>query len=77
LISEFKKTRTEIIMKQICIILAHPYERSLNAAIANVAAEKLQNSGYEVKFHDLYKENFNPILSGAEFVSDDELIKVH
>ena len=67
-------------MKQICIILAHPYERSLNAAIANVAVEKLQNSGYEVKFHDLYKEKFNPILSGAELVSDesdDELLKAH
>jgi len=67
-------------MKQICIILAHPYERSLNAAIANVAVEKLQNSGYEVKFHDLYKENFNPILSGTELVSDesdDELLKAH
>ena len=67
-------------MKQICVILAHPYEKSLNAAIANTAVEKLQNSGYEVKFHDLYKEKFNPILSGTELVSDesdDELLKAH
>ena len=67
-------------MKQICVILAHPYEKSLNAAIANAAVEKLQNSGYEVKFHDLYKEKFNPILSGAELISDksnDELLKAH
>ncbi|WP_297902630.1 NAD(P)H-dependent oxidoreductase [uncultured Campylobacter sp.] len=67
-------------MKQICVILAHPYEKSLNAAIANAAVEKLQNSGYEVKFHDLYKEKFNPILSGTELVSDesdDELLKAH
>lgn len=67
-------------MEQISVILAHPYEESLNAAIASVAAERLRNSGYDVKFHDLYKEKFNPILSGAELVSDesyDELIKVH
>ena len=67
-------------MEQISVILAHPYEKSLNAAIANAAVEKLQNSGYEVKFHDLYKEKFNPILSGAELVSDesdDELFQLH
>ncbi|MFR8440803.1 MAG: NAD(P)H-dependent oxidoreductase, partial [Campylobacter sp.] len=67
-------------MKQICVILAHPYEKSLNTAIANTAVEKLQNNGYEVKFHDLYKEKFNPILSGAELISDksdDELLKAH
>ncbi|WP_221892056.1 hypothetical protein [Campylobacter massiliensis] len=67
-------------MKQICIILAHPYERSLNAAIGNIAIGKLQNSGYEVKFYDLYKKKFNPILSGTELVSDesdDELLKAH
>lgn len=47
---------------KISVILAHPSEGSFNHAIANTAVEQLGLNGHKVFFHDLYKEDFNPIL---------------
>lgn len=58
---------------RILIILAHPDENSFNHAIANQAAQTLGKNGHEVVFHDLYKENFDPILPAGEIPKDVEL----
>ncbi len=54
----------------ISIILAHPISASFNHAIAKSAARFLKELGHTVKFHDLYKENFNPILPAEEIPQD-------
>ena len=51
---------------RISVILAHPDSRSFNHAIAQTAVEQLIQSGYQVIFHDLYAEGFDPILSTGE-----------
>lgn len=50
---------------KISVILGHPYEKSLNAAIAGVVTEALLEEGHEIRFHDLYQEKFNPVISGG------------
>ena len=51
---------------KISVILAHPNKSSFNHAIAETSVKTLKKSGHEVYFHDLYEENFDPILSGKE-----------
>lgn len=50
----------------IIVIVAHPNKESFNRAIADTAAEALQNKGHHVIFHDLYEEKFDPILPDEE-----------
>ena len=60
------------------IILAHPDKSSFNSSIARALLEHVNKSGDEVIFHDLYEENFNPILSLEEInrkFSFDEVIQ--
>ena len=45
------------------IILAHPDTKSFNFATAETIKKYLIKTGNEVIFHDLYAENFNPILT--------------
>jgi NAD(P)H dehydrogenase (quinone) len=54
----------------ISVILAHPNKGSFNHAIANTAIDSLMQNGHEVIFHDLYAEQFNPILPNAEIPKD-------
>ena len=51
---------------KISLILAHPMVGSFNHAIAEVAQNTLENLGHQVAFHDLYQEEFNPILPFEE-----------
>jgi NAD(P)H dehydrogenase (quinone) len=51
---------------RISVILAHPDHKSFNHAIAQTAVGQLKNNGHNVVFHDLYDENFDPILIGEE-----------
>jgi putative NADPH-quinone reductase len=51
---------------KLSVILAHPDEASFNHAIAKTAVEQLEANGHEVFFHDLYKENFDPLLTREE-----------
>jgi putative NADPH-quinone reductase len=44
------------------VILAHPVKGSFNHALAKTAVEQLEGNGHKVFLHDLYKENFDPIL---------------
>lgn len=48
------------------IILAHPDIKSLNSKIAESLKKHLIKSGHNVKFHNLYEEKFNPLLSLEE-----------
>lgn len=54
----------------ISIILAHPHKQSLNHAIAATAAETLKQNGHTIRFHDLYEEQFDPLLPAEEIPKD-------
>lgn len=58
---------------KISVILAHPDKNSFNHAIADTAVEELQKHGHEVRFHDLYEEEFDPLLPPEEIASDSLL----
>jgi 2-polyprenyl-3-methyl-5-hydroxy-6-metoxy-1,4-benzoquinol methylase len=51
---------------QVSVILAHPTNQSFNHVIAQVAIAELKRSGHQVSFHDLYTEEFDPILPTDE-----------
>ena len=51
----------------ISLILAHPNPKSFNHAIAAVARDTLIQRGWNVYFHDLYAEQFPPLLPYEEF----------
>jgi NAD(P)H dehydrogenase (quinone) len=50
----------------ILVILAHPNPKSFNAAIAQTVVQTLKAGNHEVLFHDLYQENFDPVLPMGE-----------
>lgn len=54
----------------ISVILGHPNTESLNHAIAATAVDLLKRNGHNVYFHDLYKENFAPLLLSGEIPKD-------
>lgn len=65
---------------EISVILAHPYNKSFNHAIADKVIETLRKNSYSVYFHDLYAEEFDPIISSEELISDktnDPLLILH
>lgn len=51
---------------QALIVIAHPLEESYNHAVAERIIERLEASNYEVHVHDLYAQDFNPVLSSEE-----------
>jgi NAD(P)H dehydrogenase (quinone) len=53
-------------MKNALIIYAHPDETSFNAAILAQTILQLQTDGHAYTVIDLYKENYNPVLSKTE-----------
>ena len=53
-------------MMKISVIVAHPDKKSFNHAIAATAVETLKQNGHEVFFHDLYAEEFDPLLTAEE-----------
>ncbi len=50
----------------ITVVLAHPYEKSFNAAIFSTIMETLSKNGHAPYAHDLYKERFDPVFSSKE-----------
>lgn len=65
---------------KISVIFGHPYKDSFNSSIAETVVTTLNNNGHIVMFHDLYQENFNPILPNKELISDiteDDLVLCH
>ncbi|MDF1593986.1 MAG: NAD(P)H-dependent oxidoreductase [Desulfobacterales bacterium] len=57
----------------ISVILAHPRKKSFNHAIAQCVVDQLTLNGHKAFFHDLYDENFDPILPHHEVFADAEL----
>jgi len=55
---------------RISIILAHPTNQSFNHAIAQTAIAELKRNGHQVSFHDLYAEEFDPLLPAGEIPKD-------
>jgi NAD(P)H dehydrogenase (quinone) len=59
------------------VILAHPYQQSLNHAFFHRICATLCAKSVTVFGHDLYKENFNPLLTAEELEkkkSSDKLV---
>lgn len=64
----------------VLIILGHPNKKSLNHSIAETCKEQIVSNGHSVFFHDLYAENFNPILHIDNENSDNQVdnqVKLH
>jgi putative NADPH-quinone reductase len=61
-------------------LLCNPRPASFNRALADLARASLSVAGHEVLFHDLYAENFDPVLDSAELArgfSLDPLVQSH
>jgi NAD(P)H dehydrogenase (quinone) len=58
---------------KISVILAHPGPGSFNHAIADETAATLRKSGHMVTVHDLYREQFDPLLPYHEISRDAPL----
>lgn len=58
---------------RISIVLAHPSQESFNHAIGRTALEQLESNGHEVFFHDLYQEDFQPLLVSEEIPREASL----
>jgi NAD(P)H dehydrogenase (quinone) len=58
---------------KISVILAHPSPESFNHAIAEAAVNTLAGNGHHVIYHDLYEENFDPVLTAAEISRNADL----
>ena len=58
---------------KVLVTLAHPNPASFNAAIAHTVVQTLEAGGYEVIFHDLYQEKFDPVLPVGEIGKDAPL----
>jgi len=50
----------------VLVILAHPDRESFNHSIAMAVIKRLKRNGHKVMFHDLYSENFDPVLQEKE-----------
>lgn len=65
---------------KILIVVAHPDKNSFNHAIANTCRDRLIRNGHTVIFHDLYEENFNPIVNSTEIPKQaeiDDVVRLH
>jgi len=57
--------------KTVTVYLAHPYKDSFNHAIFQRVIETLDAPGTKVFSHDLYAEDFNPVLTVGELGFDE------
>jgi putative NADPH-quinone reductase len=65
---------------KVLIIIGHQQQGSFNHAIAQTAMEELKAGGHEVVYHDLYAEEFDPILPADQVPKDaalDPVVKQH
>ncbi len=61
---------------KILVVLGHPDPNSFNHAIASIVCDSLRDNGHKVIFHDLYRENFDPILTKEEIPTDGPIPEV-
>lgn len=57
----------------IMVLLAHPDPASFNHAIADTACARIKENGHRLIFHDLYQEQFDPVLPAGEIPTGAEL----
>jgi NAD(P)H dehydrogenase (quinone) len=65
---------------KILLLLAHPNINSFNHAIAHACRDQLMANGHTVIYHDLYTENFNPLIDQDEIPKQariEEVIQSH
>ena len=58
---------------KVLVIIGHQRKGSFCHAIVETAIEELKTAGHDVVFHDLYEEEFDPILPHEEIDPDAEL----
>jgi putative NADPH-quinone reductase len=58
---------------KILVVLGHPKKGSFNHAIAETAIKTLRTNQHTVIFHDLYEEEFDPILPSEEIPQNADL----
>ncbi len=58
---------------RISLILGHPDINSFNYAIAQAVLETLTENRHDIDFHDLYREEFPPVLPAGEIPRDASL----
>ncbi|MCU0900059.1 MAG: NAD(P)H-dependent oxidoreductase [Cypionkella sp.] len=51
---------------RLLVVFSHPCPESFGAALYETACRTLRAAGHELRCHDLYAENFNPVLSTEE-----------
>lgn len=57
----------------VLVVLAHPNQKSFNHAIASRAIEQLRENKHNLIFHDLYAEQFDPLLPTSEIPEGAEI----
>ena len=65
---------------EISVIMAHPYPKSFNHAIYQAVLEALKTNGHKINAHNLYEEEFKPLLEGSELATgetSDALVLKH
>ena len=55
---------------KVVLVLGHPAPGSFNHAICAAARASLEAAGHECRFHDLYAEKFDPVMTAAELPKD-------
>ena len=64
----------------IYVLIGHQHQGSFCHAIVSTAIEELEAAGHEVVYHDLYAENFDPMLPHDEIPKDapvDPVVEQH
>ena len=49
------------------VVFCHPSEESFSAALNNLVCKTLQKSDHQIRLLDLYRIDFNPVLSKNEW----------
>ena len=50
----------------VLVVLCHPSLTSYNGRIARAVCEEVESKKHRLRFHDLYRERFDPIVSESE-----------
>lgn len=62
---------------KVFIVLAHPDLRSFNGSMFKDTIKHLESQGHEVKFTDLYRENFKAVVDADDFLNFDKNDRLH
>lgn len=57
------------------VVFAHPDPQSLVGSLRDIVVHQLTLDGHEIRQHDLYAENFNPVMSGYERKNHSTLLE--